>query len=84
MGTKVNPGIHDCYDRLASDEPFFVLRANDELAPELVIEWAMQYRGSKKAAQGGVLTEPQILKMTEALALAGEMIQWRREKEGRA
>lgn len=40
MGTKANPGTFDCYDKAEPDEPMFVLLARDELAPEVVEEWA--------------------------------------------
>lgn len=40
MSTKLKPGRYDCYDRLADDEPYFVLRAKDPLAPALVRLWA--------------------------------------------
>jgi hypothetical protein len=32
-----------CFNRAAPDEPIFVLRANDPLAPDIVREWARQY-----------------------------------------
>ena len=40
MGTKNNPGKFDCYAKAGDDEPIFVLRANDPLAPALVELWA--------------------------------------------
>ncbi len=40
MGTKANPDEFDCYDKAADDEPMFVLRAKDPLAPILVRLWA--------------------------------------------
>src|SRR5436190_23199118 len=40
MGTKNNPGKFDCYAKADPDEPIFVLRANDPLAPFLVDAWA--------------------------------------------
>lgn len=40
MGTKRNPGKFDCLDKLADDEPFFVLRAKDKFAPRLIRLWA--------------------------------------------
>lgn len=33
-----------CFAHAAEDEPLFVLRANDELAPALVREWARAYQ----------------------------------------
>ena len=58
-----------CYDNAASNEPLFVLRAQDALAPEIVREWA--YRA--KAA--GTPDE----KIAEARACADEMEDWQIE-----
>lgn len=30
MSSKANPGTFDCIGKLADDEPFFVLRAQDQ------------------------------------------------------
>lgn len=40
MNSKNNPGKYDCYAEAAEDEPLFVLRANDPIAPFLVRIWA--------------------------------------------
>jgi hypothetical protein len=32
----------DCIGRLADSEPYFILRAQDRLAPELVEAWAIE------------------------------------------
>ncbi len=40
MGTKINPGKYDCYEKAADDEPVFVLLARDRHAPTLVWLWA--------------------------------------------
>ena len=50
MGTKANPGEFDCYAAAGDDEPIFVLRANDPLAPLLVREWSNRYYDEKKPA----------------------------------
>jgi len=39
---------NSCLNKAADDEPLFVFRANDPLAPQLVREWADQYFDSKK------------------------------------
>jgi hypothetical protein len=44
MSTKQNPGQYDCYAKLADDEPYFVLRAKDPMAPALIELWAEQRR----------------------------------------
>lgn len=38
----INP--NSCWNQAAPDEPVFILRANDELAPDTIIQWANQYR----------------------------------------
>ena len=40
IGTKSNPGRFDCYANVYSNEPIFVLRAEDPLAFYLVELWA--------------------------------------------
>jgi hypothetical protein len=55
-----------CLNRAAEDEPIFVLRANDKLAPHLVKLWAGLARMS---GCGAAKTE-------EAEALAFEMERW--------
>ena len=39
MSTKNDPGKFDCYKKLADDEPYFVLRAKDPIAPYLIEIW---------------------------------------------
>ena len=58
-----------CYDKAAPDEPIFVLRAQDMLAPEIVREWA--YRALK-------LGTP-LAKVDEARRLADAMENWQIE-----
>jgi hypothetical protein len=62
-----------CLTRADSNEPIFVLRANDELAPEIVRRWANLYISSK----GVFASEKQIEKFKEAMALADLMEEWR-------
>lgn len=45
MGTKEKPGKYDCIAKLEPGEPFFVLRARDLLAADLVEKWAIQASG---------------------------------------
>lgn len=40
MGTKIDPGKFDCYEKAEIDEPLFTLLARDPLAPHLVALWA--------------------------------------------
>jgi hypothetical protein len=69
MSTKQDPGEFDCYAKLAPDEPYFVLRAKDPLAPALIELWAEQRR-----VQYGVYP-----KLDEAVACAEQMRAWKRQ-----
>lgn len=66
MGTKRNPGKHDCYASAEPDEPMFVLLARDPLAPELVRRWARRRK----------LTRGPSDKVHEAETCAAEMERW--------
>lgn len=66
-----------CLTAAAEDEPVFVLRANDELAPSIIRAWAEAYFESKKDEKFNV-TDAQRAKYREAIALANEMEQWKR------
>ena len=52
MGTKSNPGPTDCYAAAAPDEPIFVLRSTDPLAPILVDLWASMRERERGDADG--------------------------------
>lgn len=70
MGTKTNPGQFDCYAKLDPDEPYFVLRAKDVLAPGLVRRWsalAANIDGDRE-------------KVAEAGRVAHDMERWREAK----
>ena len=71
--------IESCLNRAEEDEPLFVLRANDELAPAIVLEWAERYREQKLEAQGG-LTDEQRAKYDEAKMIAMNMVSWWHER----
>jgi hypothetical protein len=58
-----------CINKAADDEPVFVLRAQDAIAPDVVRLWA------GRAWQAGV---PQA-KVNEAYDLASQMQAWQRE-----
>jgi hypothetical protein len=62
-----------CLTSAADDEPIFVLRANDELAPGLVYDWACSYVASK----GKDITEAQVAKYREAMDLVFAMREWK-------
>jgi len=65
-----------CFAKAGDDEPVFVLRATDKLAPALVREWARQfavhYIGYDRSHWEG--------KYTEALNLAEAMEAWPNRK----
>jgi hypothetical protein len=67
MATK---STDTCLQKAAEDEPIFVLRAQDRLAPEIVRQWA------DRAREFGC-PEP---KVQEAYSLAARMEQWHTRK----
>ena len=64
MATK-SKGV-SCYDKAGDDEPLFVIRAQDILGPETVMNWA------HAALSAGVSIE----KVAEAREVAREMEEW--------
>ena len=79
MATKANPGEFDCYAAADDNEPIFVLRANDPLAPDLVRTWAEDYRNAK----GESITEKQMAKYREAHECAAAMEAWKEDQVNR-
>ncbi len=77
MGTKINLGVFDCYENAKDDEPMFVLLARDELAPDIVREWARMYDRRKRDLG---ITQAQIDKHNEALRCADSMERWYRRE----
>lgn len=63
-----------CLQKVADDEPIFVLRAKDSLAPEIVREWVKLARLCGK-------TPPE--KLAEAEELAVKMEKWGEQHESR-
>lgn len=55
MGTKLNPGAYDCFEKAAPDEPMFVLLARDASAPALVEMWARDRE--RHGEEAGVVAE---------------------------
>lgn len=64
-----------CLNRARAEEPLFVLRANDELAPDIVRMWAYDYLDQKKKLG---LTPAQHKKYLDALDLATDMETWKK------
>lgn len=67
MSTKLHPGAYDCYAKLADDEPYFVLRAKDPVAPALIRLWA-----DLRSTQYGYYE-----KLGEARQCAADMEKWK-------
>ena len=67
-----NPG--SCWNRAKDDEPIFVLRANDESAPDIVRMWALWYKRSKGGLR--VMSERQRVKYHDAVELSNQMEDW--------
>lgn len=63
MGLKHNDS---CLAKAADDEPLFVLRAHDKLAPNTVRVWAMMARAQGTPSE----------KVREAMDLADDMEDW--------
>jgi hypothetical protein len=88
MGTKNNPGNYDCYAKAAPDEPIFILRGKDPIAPFLVELWvasrtgrwdecvAIIGRAAGDAAVGGRVSADNYDKLGEALTCAESMRKW--------
>jgi hypothetical protein len=68
MGTKMNPGAHDCYMKAAPDEPMFILLGRDKHAPQLVSMWC--------TLRAGAGEDP--AKVEEARQCARDMIKYLR------
>lgn len=68
---------NSCMCSANDDEPVFVLRAHDELAPGLVRDWAERYLLTKTGdLDPNALGGRQATKFHEALALADAMEEW--------
>lgn len=67
-----------CLTSAQDDEPIFVLKSTDELAPEIVRQWAGAYWRSKGWDAG--ISDKQRAKHAEALDLANQMEKWRSER----
>lgn len=75
MGTKAEELVkagrgEGCLGKAASDEPIFILRAQDAIAPELVRAWANRAEGLHCPPE----------KVAEARELADKMAAWPNRK----
>lgn len=66
-----------CFAAAKEDEPLFVLRSTDELAPAIVRLWAAMYEQQKRAA--GLWNDSRKQKAIEARQLAERMELYRRD-----
>ncbi len=94
VGSKTNPSKFDCYDDLADDEPYFVIRADDPLSDALIELHAYIGAGQSGAAHNK-LAEIMALtaerpprpsdspKYRETFAISQSMETWRREHRKR-
>lgn len=69
--------LESCLNKAEEDEPLFVLRANDPLAPDIVREWARMYDTEKRNLG---ITQGQMDKHNEALDIADRMEDWKRDQ----
>lgn len=72
MGTKNNPGPYDCYAKLESDEPYFVLRGKDPIGWLLVQVWVTL----RKYMADDLLPTEYEKKLNEASDTANRMKDW--------
>jgi hypothetical protein len=88
LGSKLNPSRFDCFDNLAQDEPYFVIRADDPLATSLLELHAYIGAGQSGAAHNKLaeimaLTTPKpprpsdSPKYRETFAISLSMEKWR-------
>ena len=94
-GSKENPSQFDCYNDLAGDEPYFVIRADDPLSDSLVELHAYIGAGQAGAAHNK-LAEIMTLtaeraprpsespKYRETFAISQSMEAWRTERQATA
>lgn len=66
MGTKANPGPHDCYAKAEPDEPIFHLLARDRHGPALVWLWSALRE----------LDGEKVDKVDDARACCKDMVAW--------
>lgn len=79
MSTKNSPGEYDCFADVADDEPFFVLRANDPLAANIVNNWiSMRVSMIMQGVKPNELES--WAKVQEAIKCRNDMIAWLQNK----
>lgn len=78
MSTKTEPGAFDGMERAEPDEPVFTLRAHDDLAAGLVMEWVRMRRAAVMASNlPPEKEELELVQCREAEEVAWSMREWR-------
>lgn len=88
VGSKANPSQFDCYDDLAEDEPYFVIRAHDPLSDALIELHAYIGAGQSGAAHNKLAEIMELTrerpprpsdspKYRETFAISQSMEKWR-------
>jgi hypothetical protein len=74
---------NSCLNRAQGDEPIFVLRANDEIAPIVIRHWASLYLYMKTSSGADInlFTDKQKEKYLNALMDANSFEEWRKQKD---
>lgn len=80
MGTKLNPGKHDCFNNALPDEPMFVLLARDPDFARLIETWAKRREYDILC---GERPESDRALLIEARNLANDGAHWRKENMGK-
>lgn len=94
VGSKANKSKFDCYDDLAEDEPYFVIRADDPLSDALIELHAYIGAGQSGAAHNKLAEIMELTrdrpprpsdspKYRETFAISQGMESWRREHRKR-
>lgn len=92
VGSKANPSQFDCYNDLAADEPYFVIRAHDPLSDALVELHAYIGAGQAGAAHNKLAEIMQLTsqnaprpsgtpKYRETFAISAAMERWRQRNK---
>jgi len=68
---------HSCLNKAADDEPIFVLRAQDLLAPELIANWARDYMLLRRREE---VTNTHMAKYDAAMEVVRAMSEWKQAK----
>ena len=78
MGTKKSELKDGCFAKAKDNEPIFVLRAQDKIAPYIVIEWAETYKTICEVK--GCWGKKQKAKFNAAMRTSKAMYNWQGRK----